>query len=246
MLRALQGALGFLTRFPVGSDERAWDAFRTTPAAFPAAGAVVGAIAAVPLALIPGEAGVVGYLGVLYLSTGVAHVDGLADLGDATAAHGTGDRRQALKDVTVGAGGTLAVCLVVVGLAVGCLALADVGWQRAAAVVIAAEVGAKAGMATLAVRSRPLHEGLGSAVLGGAEGASLLPLVGAAGVVVGLTPAAIRPATATGLLVGVAVSLLVGRWATSVLGGVNGDVLGAANELARVAGVTGGIAWTLW
>jgi adenosylcobinamide-GDP ribazoletransferase len=47
------------------------------------------------------------------------------------------------------------------------------------------------------------------------------------------------------LVAAVAVALLVGRWARTTLGGVSGDVLGAANELGRVAALHARvIAWT--
>jgi adenosylcobinamide-GDP ribazoletransferase len=48
------------------------------------------------------------------------------------------------------------------------------------------------------------------------------------------------------LLAAVATALAVERWANAHLGGVSGDVLGATNELARLAALhLGVIAWTL-
>ena len=247
MLTAVRGALAFLTRLPVGGGKGAWDAFRTTPAAFVVAGYVVGGLVALPHTLpVPVPTVVAAYLATLYLVTGVTHVDGLADLGDAAAVHGTAtDRRDALKDSHTGVGGALAVGLALVALALG--GLAGAGPRVALRLVLAAEVSAKVGMATLAALGTPGHEGLGSAVVGAAGRASLLPVVAAAVPAALFPPAGATPALVTTLLVGPAVALLVGRWATLALGGVTGDALGAANELGRVAALHAGvIAWTLW
>jgi adenosylcobinamide-GDP ribazoletransferase len=248
VLTAVRGALAFLTRLPVGGGEAGWDAFRSTPAAFVVAGYVVGGLAALPLLVpVPVSTAAALYLATLYLVTGVTHVDGLADCGDAAAAHGLDDRRSALKDSRTGVGGVLVVGLSLLALAFGALGVAGAGPRVAARLVLAAEVGAKAGMATLAAIGTPGHEGLGSAVVGEAEAAALLPVVAAAVPAVLLAPAGSTPALVAALAAGPAVALLVGRWATNHLGGVTGDALGAANELARVVALHAGVvAWTLW
>ena len=248
MLTAVRGALAFLTRLPVGGGEAGWDAFRTTPVAFVVAGYVVGGLAALTLLVpVPVSTAAALYLATLYLVTGVTHVDGLADCGDAAAAHGIDDRRSALKDSRTGVGGVLVVGLGLLALAFGALGAAGAGPRVAARLVLAAEVSAKAGMATLAALGTPGHEGLGSAVVGEAEAAGLLPVVAAVVPAALLAPPGSTPALVVALAAGPAVSLLVGRWATNHLGGVTGDALGAANELARVVALhVGVVAWTLW
>jgi adenosylcobinamide-GDP ribazoletransferase len=247
-LTAIRGALAFLTRLPVGGGEAAWDAFRATPAAFVVAGYVVGGLAALPVLLpVPVSTTAVLYLATLYLVTGVTHVDGLADCGDAAAAHGVDDRRSVLKDSRVGVGGVLVTLLALVALAFGALGVAGAGPRVAARVVLASEVSAKVGMAALAALGTPGHEGLGSAVVGGLGGAALLPVLATAVPAALFAPTGATPALVVTLLVGPAVALLVGRWATTHLGGVTGDALGAANELGRVAALHAGvIVWTLW
>ncbi|MFB6194967.1 MAG: adenosylcobinamide-GDP ribazoletransferase [Haloplanus sp.] len=249
MLTAVRGALAFLTRLPVGGDESAWNAFRTTPVAVVVAGYVVGGVVALPHLLArPAPAVVALYLLALYLVTGVTHVDGLADLGDAAAVHGdAADRRAVLKDSQTGVGGTLAVGLALVTLALGALGAAGAGPLVAARLVLTAEVSAKVGMATLVALGTPGHEGLGSAVVGAAGRASFLPVVVAALPAALAAPEGALPALVATLLAGPVVALIVGRWATARLGGVTGDALGAANELGRVAALHAGvIAWTLW
>ena len=86
VLTALRGAVGFLTRLPVGGDERSWEAFRRTPVSVPLVGYVVGVVAGLSLLLpLPVPTAAAVYLVTLVLLTGVTHADGLADLGDAAA-----------------------------------------------------------------------------------------------------------------------------------------------------------------
>ena len=241
---ALRGGVGFLTRLPVGVDERAWRRFQTFPAAFPLVGYLVGAAAAVPFLLpLSAHATAAAYLFVLVGLVGVTHLDGVADLGDAAVVHDADDRREVLKDTTTGVGAVVAVALVVVALALAALALADLRPLDAAAVVVAGEVGAKLGMATVACVGTASHEGLGLQFTRNAAP----PLL--AGPVVAALPAALltglSPAAPVAVLCGPLVALVVVRWADGALGGVNGDVFGAVNELARVVALHAGVvAWT--
>lgn len=240
VLNALRGALSFLTRLPVGGDEADFAAFATTPAAFPAAGYVLGALLAVPVLLldpVPVAAG--AYLLAVYLLTGVSHADGLADLGDAAAVHDRDGRREALKDTTVGVGAVLALSVGVVALALGAVGAASLPVGDAVALVIVAEVGAKFAMATVACLGEAAHEGLGSTFTREADPALLLGPV-----VVALPAAALTfpsPAGLAALLAAFVVAVAVTRWAGHALGGVNGDVFGAVNELARIAALHAGV-----
>jgi adenosylcobinamide-GDP ribazoletransferase len=248
VLTAVRGALAFLTRLPVGGGEAAWDAFRTTPTAAVVAGYVVGGLVALPFLLpVPVSTLVALYLLTLYLLTGVTHADGLADLGDAAAAHGDrATRVSALKDTETGVGGTLALGLALLALVLGALGAGGAGPRVAARIALAAEVSAKTGIAALACLGSPGHEGLGSAVVGAADRVALLPVAVAAVPVALAPPPGSAAALVAALLAGPVVALLVGRWAERAVGGVTGDTLGAANELARIAALHAGVvAWTL-
>lgn len=246
VLSALRGALGFLTRLPVGHDEASWDAFRYTPAAFPLAGYIIGALLAAPVVIpvaLPVPAPVVGFLfvtGVVGL-TGITHLDGLADLGDAAVVHDPERRREAMKDTRVGVGGTVAVGLGLVGLALAGLALAGLPPRTAAGLVVAAEVTAKLSMAGLAAFGTAAHDGLGSQVLGGSRRGVVVPVLVALPAVALTWPS---PGAGVGLLAGLLVAWLLARWVRVWLGGLSGDVLGAANELSRLAALhTGIVVW---
>ena len=247
VLSALRGALGFLTRLPAGHDESSWDAFRSTPVAFPLAGYVIGTLLAVPVALpvvLPVPASVVAFLFVLAVVavTGITHLDGLADLGDAAVVHDAGRRRETMKDTQVGVGGTTAVVLGLAGLALAGLALADLPLRVAAGLVVAAEVTAKLSMAGIAAFGTAAHEGLGSQVVDGSRRGFLVPALVALPVGVLTWPS---PAAAVGLIAGLGAAWLLARWVREWLGGVSGDVLGAANEISRLAVLhVGVVVWT--
>jgi len=247
VLTAVRGALGFLSRLPVGHTERAWDAFVGTPAAFPLAGYVVGGLIAVPFlatGLLPAPVIAAAYLGSVVLVTGVNHADGLADLGDAAVVHGDpAERRDVMRDTTVGVGAVLALGTVLLALALAALAAAGLPPLVAVALVLAAEVGAKLAMATLACVGRPSHEGFGSTVLDGNGPRHL-----AAPLAVTLPVAVVSvPATALAVLTGPLVALALSGWADRRLGGIGGDAFGAANELTRAVALHVGVAaWSLF
>jgi len=245
VLSGLRGAVGFLTRVPVGHDERAWQGLAGRPALFVPVGYAVGVVAGVALAApLPGPTAVLLYLSVVVAVTGINHADGLADLGDAAVVHGGPERRrEVMADTTVGVGAVVAVGLAILGLGLGALGAARLPWRVALGLAVASEVGAKLAMALLAGLGRASHDGLGSTFTGAGRGSALAALVLA-------TPAAAAtwpsPVAAAALAAGPVVALLLVAWARRNLGGVNGDVFGAANELARVVALHAGVVvWTL-
>lgn len=246
---ALRGAFTFLTRVPIpGADPADWQAFRRSPWTFPAVGATVGAVAGLAFLAPSPWTAAAGYLVALYLLTGVTHADGLADLGDAIAAHDPDRRLSVLKDADLGVGGALALGLTVIATTLGALALVG---TAAFWVVLAAEVGAKAGMALLACLGTPAHEGLGSAVVDEVGPRSLVAVAIVSIAVVSVpallaAPSGALPAVAAALLAGPVVSLALLARVRPWLGGVSGDVLGAANELGRAVALhVGVIAWAI-
>lgn len=245
-MNALAGALGFLTTLPVPVTEDAWEGFRRHPETLPVVGYLVGALVAIPVVASP-SAPLGGFAFVLavFLVTGINHLDGLTDLADGLAVHGTETERvEAMRDSALGVGGLLSGALVVLGLFAVGWELTGLQWT-AVGVVVAAEVAAKLAMLVVLVRGTPRHEGLGSALADDASPRSL-----AVGALLA-APAALLtwpgPASAVALATGVVVALVVQSLATSRLGGISGDVLGATNEVARLAALLAGVmAWTLW
>jgi len=249
-LWALRGAFGFLTRLPLPSrGAKDWDAFRRSPWTFPVVGALVGGVAGVAFLLpLPWPTAVAAYLAALYLLSGVTHPDGLADLGDAAAVHDPDRRLEVMRDAGTGVGGLLAVTVTTVVLALGGvgLATAAAGLGVAFRLALAAEVGAKLGMATLVCLGDPAHEGLGSQLVGAVGAASLVPAAVVAAAVLVAPPPGGLPALLAALLAPVGVALVL-LWRTrEPLGGVSGDVIGAGNELGRAVALhAAAVAWLL-
>ncbi|MFB6132995.1 MAG: adenosylcobinamide-GDP ribazoletransferase [Halanaeroarchaeum sp.] len=241
LVRATTGAVGFLTRVPVGHGREEWDAFTDHPGVIPLVGYPVGIAISVPLLLhppLPPSLSAVGFVLVLYLVTGIANVDGLADFADGVASHGESDTVAVMKDTDVGVGGVVGVGLLLVGLyGVGTsLVLLDL---TGVGLVIAAEVASKLAMATVIARGTATHEGLGEAV---ASGAGRWTITGA---LVAAAPAALltwpSPLAAIVLGLGVVIGVVITWWTDRLIGGINGDVIGAAGEISRLACLSVGL-----
>lgn len=242
---ALAGGVGFLTRIPIGRDGAAWNTFRQSPWSWPIVAIPIGAAVAVVLTFpLPAFPLAVLAVAWLYLLTGITHLDGLADIGDAAAVHGDQKRRNVARtDPTIGVGGAIGISVVLLWLvAMLHTAITMLPVITALLVVITAEVSAKLAMATAACLSSPPHQGMGAAVLESNSARALLgPVVVSLPVVVIGWP---HPAPALALLAGPVGALGLARWATVRLGGVSGDVLGAANELGRCLALgVGVIGW---
>ncbi len=260
MMTALRGALGFFTRIPVGRTEAAWEAFVDSPWTFPVVGYLVGALVATPLVLagavpLPAATVTLAVVVVTYAVTGITHLDGVADLGDAAVVHGdAADRRAVMRDSALGVGGTLALVLVIVGLATGVLEVVGIGSAAvsggvdpaaAVALVVVAEVSARAAAGLLICVSDAAHTGLGSAVTDPSGARAALPVLVLVVPAVALGWPRLAPSFAA-LVAALGTAAVLRWWATRRLGGVSGDVLGATIELSRVAALHAGVvAWTL-
>jgi adenosylcobinamide-GDP ribazoletransferase len=227
LLKSLRALLQFTTILPLGATAD-FRCFSRRSWLYPAAGYITGGIAALLTAWIapPLLASAVA-ISLLLLLTGANHFDGLLDLGDGLMAHGHQERRiRAMTDRQTGTGG-IAMGTGVTLIAFAALAGSPVIW----AAVIAAEVGAKFSMAFLTAYGVPFREGLHSRLHSDAKpwfpaAAALLclPLV-----LLPLPPAGLAAAAGVMVLTPL-VLLLVAR---KVFGGVNGDVVGASNEITR-------------
>jgi len=245
-LTAIRGAVAFLTRLPVGGDKKGWEAFRQRPYSMVVVGYLVGALAGAAFFLpLQPTTVVAAYLVFLYGLTGVTHADGLADLGDALAVHGKSERRRdVLKDSATGVGGALLLGVTLLVLTLGALAFAGIDAMTALRVAIAAEVGAKLGMVVVVCYGRSTHEGLGSQLVDRLDSTHMPAALIAAVPAVALPPAGTLYALFGAALAGPLVGVFTLTWAHSRLGGVNGDVIGATNEIGRAVGLHLGV--SLW
>jgi len=213
----------------------------------PAAGALIGTIGALTLAIaqalaLPHFIGAALAIGALVAVTGALHEDGLADVADGFGGGATRERKLAImRDSRIGAFGGAALVLSLL-LRVGALAaLLDQGLAAAsAALILAAAAGRAFALTPLALLDPARADGLGassgrldaSAVWRAGLGAFVVALL--AGVfILGFSEAAL----ACGLALSAALAMT--SLARRQIGGQTGDVAGAAEQLGEIACLIG-------
>jgi adenosylcobinamide-GDP ribazoletransferase len=227
-MKALVSLLQFATILPLGKPQDL-ENFARHSYIYPCAGYIIGGLIALPVFFIADRiiaSAVV--IAALLLITGVHHFDGLLDLGDGLMAHGDQEKRiRALTDRQVGAGGVAA------GIAVTLLLFAGLMVSSSIIVaVIIGEVCAKFSMAFLTAYGTPFRDGIHSYLHKFSK--PFFPFI-AALFCIPLVFLPVSPVQVTGALLAMVVcpSLLL-IISKRLFGGINGDVVGASNELTRV------------
>jgi adenosylcobinamide-GDP ribazoletransferase len=225
---AARGAVGFLTRIPVGRGVDAADVARGA-VLFPLVGAGVGVVAGAAAALayprLPALAAAAIAIAVELVLTGGMHVDALADTADAAGAPTRERALEIMRDPRIGSFGAAALVVDLLARAAAIAALVDGG--VISALVVAGALGRAAAL--------PLAAGLPYAresggVLTGRVGwpVALGGGVVAVALVVTLLGVDGLVAAAAALVTAALLAAVFRRW----LGGVTGDTLGATTELA--------------
>ena len=226
-------ALMLLTRLPAGRLAEPVPGLAEARWAWPVAGLAVGAAGwaafagSQALGLPPAAAAWLA-LGAGALVTGALHEDGLADWADGAGAGGDRARRlEIMADSRIGSFGVVALIL-----SFGLRAAAIAALAPGLAAFLAIAVASRAAMLALQEALPPARPGgLGAQAAGRGDWR------GALGLALGL--AALLVLGAPGLAAGLAMALAtaaLGRHARARLGGQTGDVLGAAQQLAEIAG----------
>lgn len=224
-------ALQFLTRIPVRVRFEPGD-LRRASGAFPAVGALVAAIGiAVRWSLTPWfgrPLATILALAVMVLTTGAFHEDGFADAADGLWGGDTPEERlRIMRDSRLGTYGTLAL-IVLFGVKV--VALAPMTLGAFAATLVPALVLARASSLPLMRAIAPAPDSL--TTLAGAPSAWGWIVAGltCTGSLAGFGVWALLPVIASGVVTVVAAAIVRAK-----VGGINGDQLGAANQLVEVA-----------
>ena len=241
-LLGLRTSFGFLSTIPVGItmeglDELVKRSYLQTLAGV-VLGLMIGVFAFLSGSFLPSSISAILIMVFVYYLTGFNHLDGLADFGDGATAHGSLEKKiHALKDVSLGIGGVGYAGLVIVGLYASIISLqaeVNVFSDNAAFIVaiclVVAEIGSKQAMLTVAAFGKPIHEGLGSMVING----TTVPRYFAA-FLLGLVVCAFFGSLG---LIGYFASIITGLVVLNVSNrhfeGINGDCVGASNEVAKV------------
>jgi adenosylcobinamide-GDP ribazoletransferase len=226
-MKALLSLLQFTTILPLGKPQE-FGSFARHSYLYPCAGYVIGGLTALPVYFIADQtlAAAVAITCILLIS-GAHHFDGLLDLGDGLMAHGDREKRvRALTDRQVGAGGIAA------GIAVTILLFA--GLQVSASIVVAVIIGevcAKFSMAFLTAYGTPFREGMHSYLHQFSR--PYFPLI-AALFCIPLVFLPVSPLKLAGAAIAMVVCPLILLFVSKRLfGGINGDIVGASNEITR-------------
>ncbi|HKZ37165.1 MAG TPA: adenosylcobinamide-GDP ribazoletransferase [Chryseolinea sp.] len=245
ILFALRAGFGFLTTIPVGITMEGIEKLMKHIYLFPVVGAIVGLLLGLIgyasfLIFPPGLTSMVLVISIYYL-TGINHIDGLADFGDGVAAHGTREKKiEVMRDTAVGTGGIIFCIIVILGVYSSLFSMADTLFLPYALIV--AETSAKQSMITVAAFGRSIHMGFGATTVDNTKKSDFI-----AGMVFSGTVCyfALGFSGAGALIASQLAGLLVLNTANNHFGGVSGDIIGASNEVGRLAALMfiGGIAW---
>jgi adenosylcobinamide-GDP ribazoletransferase len=227
-------AVGFLTRIPLGRGEHD----RPGAAAFGIVGALLAAVAALPLVALAGLArepllGAVIAVAVLVGLSGAMHLDGLADTADAILVRDPTAADRARKDPAVGPGGLAAVVLVLLAEVAALASIAATDPALSAWTLVVA--GGLARVAPVIIvrsgRLEPRPGGLGAWFARSVSAADVTIAVTTAGGLVAVLALATSPLIARASLVGGALGLALGWILSARRGATDGDSLGASVEL---------------
>jgi adenosylcobinamide-GDP ribazoletransferase len=248
-LTGLKNCVAFLTIIPAGMDKDGIQQAALYMPLFPLVGGLIGLIAggsvwAFRLILPDTISGILG-LGILLLITGVHHTDGLLDFGDAIMVHGSRLRKlRALHDNQTGAG---AISLAIVVLAATALGIGSVSSTVVIQVMVASEAAAKFVSVFLAWAGRSACRGMNTpfVIANHAKfrwvrlAASVIFLLILCLPTLGLSGALI-------LLTTVTTGVVMLRVSTTQFGGITGDVMGATNDLTRMASLLAMVVASKW
>ncbi len=163
--------------------------------------------------------------------TGIHHADGLADFADGLMVKGSKDKKlKAMKDLSTGSAGIVGIVLYLIGLVVT-ISLTS-GFDLFKAILIS-EILAKFSMVLMASLGNSASLGLNSPFVEIMKDKKKL----AAAFIIMLIPVIAIGETTGLMMLGVTVTLTIFLLAISTrsFGGITGDVLGATNELTRLA-----------
>ena len=245
--RDLAASLRFFSILPLPAAAAPPPSFAAFAWAAPLAGAIVGAVGAVALALalrlgLPPVLAAVAAVATLFAVSGGLHEDGLADFADGLAAGRSRDERLAImRDSRIGVFGAGALTLALIARVGAVATLAAGGGGGAAAALIVAGAAARLGaLVPLAALAPARPDGLGASA-GRLAPPTFLAATAATAVVAivcGLATLGVGRALLAALLA-VAAAGAIAALARARLGGQTGDVAGAAALAAEIVALAG-------
>jgi adenosylcobinamide-GDP ribazoletransferase len=184
-------------------------------------------------------------LGFLLLITGLHHTDGLLDFGDGVMYHGSAERKiEIMHDQLTGAGG---LSLGIMTFLITALSIAELNTDIIIQSIIVVEVSAKLSMVVGAWAGKAVHKGMGSLFLEAMHGKKgTARLIAALVISFGIAVPLLWLAGAVTVVAAIIASLIMVGISHRHFKGVTGDVLGATNELTRMASLIVLLAMIRW
>jgi adenosylcobinamide-GDP ribazoletransferase len=249
MLKEIKNLLSFLTILPLSMDKDCLTDAAKGMFLFPLVGAFIGLLAGVfgwvTSQFLPSL--VVGalVLGLLLLITGLHHTDGLLDFGDGVMYHGSAERKiEIMHDQLTGAGG---LTLGIMTFLITALSIAELNTGIIIQSIIVVEVSAKLSMVVGAWAGKAVHKGMGSSFLEAMHGKKgTARLIAALVISFGIAVPLLWLEGAVTVVAAIIASLIMVGISHRHFKGVTGDVLGATNELTRMASLITLLAMIRW
>jgi adenosylcobinamide-GDP ribazoletransferase len=236
MIKPLLNAFGFLSIIPVGMADSLEDVAKHMYL-FPIVGAVLGLLGGLFLTLLlqflpVSVSASLGFFFILAL-TGVHHLDGLLDFGDAFIFRGPRNRRiEILHDSATGVGGFAAGLFVILAGVFATIEFATEGGNIVLFFIVS-EALAKLAMVLAASLGTSAFEGTGSVFVKTLKKSRWQVAVGA--IITVLITWSFLGVSSIFLLLAPIISALIFVWTSKrLIGGVSGDVFGAVNEVTRL------------
>lgn len=249
MLKELKNLFAFLTIIPVGmTKDCLTDAAKYMPL-FPIVGVFIGSLAGLfawlLFKVLPDL--IVGMLalGLLLLITGLHHTDGLLDFGDGLMYQGPPEKKiEVMHDQRTGAGG---LTLGLITLLTSALCIARLEAEIAIQSLIVSEVSAKLSMVIGAWIGRSAHRGMNTYFVNAMHGQHRKKrLISALTLSFVIATSLLWITGFIMVISGIITSLITLLISNRHFGGVTGDVLGAMNELTRMASLITILAVVRW
>ncbi len=230
-MKNLLSLLQFTTILPLGKSQDL-EPFARHSYLYPVAGYFIGALVALPVFFITDHIiSAAVAIALIMLISGANHFDGLLDFGDGLMAHGDREKRiRALTDRYIGAGGVAAGIVITLLLFAGLQASTTLVFA-----IIIGEVCAKFSMTILTVYGTPFRQGIHSYLHQFSQPYFLFiaALLCAPILFIPIAPFKLIGAVMVAVLCPTIMLLISKR----LFGGVNGDVVGATNEITRACAI---------
>jgi len=221
--------IGFFTRIPSGktSIKKAAEYSFLLPVLGVFIGLIVGVFSFLFFKYMFGFLAALLTIVFLFLITGLNHLDGLADFADGLYTSGTKERKiEAMKDVKIGIAGVTFVLFTILFLVYAIFLIKGDIYK-----IVITEICAKTAMLSALFFSKPLGSGIGKLFIEKINKAAY-PFSVLFSIVISFILLGFLGVSA--VIISIIVSLIMVFVAFRGFGGVNGDVIGAINEISRI------------